>query len=211
MPGQPGFLRQAEGRVRGGVSKAKSPGVKRYQPGRWIESGTPSGHFALGLPKDEAQALGNFVVAFAHLEQAMADFFACLINDPAGEIAGPVWASQNSNRARHRLMKTVLEEHRLAKDIDSEADHLLSQFSRLIDRRNEYIHGLWQTEIDKDQIYLTPRIRANGDHWDFQPVREVAHAEIAKAVGEIDTLHFSARRWRNRWLSDKSVEIADLD
>ncbi|WP_277984287.1 hypothetical protein [Sphingomonas faeni] len=163
------------------------------------------------MPKDEAQALGNFVVAFAHLEQAMADFFACLINDPAGEIAGPVWASQNSNRARHRLMKTVLEEHRLAKDIDSEADHLLSQFSRLIDRRNEYIHGLWQTEIDKDQIYLTPRIRANGDHWDFQPVREVAHAEIAKAVGEIDTLHFSARRWRNRWLSDKSVEIADLD
>lgn len=105
-------------------------------------------------------------------------------------------------------MKTVLDEHRLAKDIGSDADALLVQCSRLIDRRNEYVHGLWQTEVDRDQIYLTPRIRANGDHWDFQPVRDVAPTEIAEAFKEIELLHFSAVRWRNRWLNERDTKIS---
>jgi hypothetical protein len=173
---------------------------RRYQPGRWTKHLNPDGQYAMGLPADMAKTLGDFVTSFSHLEQTMLAVLGGLMGDVNGDTVQPIWASIRSNRQRYRLMKDILETHRLAKDFGNETDLILEEFNRLIDLRNSYVHGLWQTHVDLDQVYLTVKVHANGDLWTFQPARTVDDDELTQACNAIFELSMSIYRWKADWL-----------
>jgi hypothetical protein len=107
-----------------------------------------------GVVEDEgiAHILGDIVVSWSHLEDAMTVVFHNLLgakeHDPS--TARLIFTSLVSQKIRIDVMRSLLEKSAKNQSRGEEYDEIIDEFSRLNKQRNEYIHGRWWTYENGD-------------------------------------------------------------
>lgn len=152
-----------------------------------------NGHYALGCANVEvASLLGQFVAEFTHLEDAMASVFAVLMGDLDDITARYIFRSIVAQQGRIKAMTVLLENCPTNREIsDRTYDDFIAEFDALNAVRNDYVHGLWTTDMADDKAYLSP---ASADRFAiFGDSRQVTPKELKGVIDRLRTLQLEGR------------------
>jgi hypothetical protein len=99
--------------------------------------------------------------------------------------ARQVFRSLNSEDARVRVMRSLLEQASINKDKGKEFDEIIDIFVEIKKKRNAYAHGLWSTH-DSGRVFLqeTSTDPINS----FMSEREVKTGELNAALNRVREL-----------------------
>lgn len=151
----------------------------------------PDGHYTEGLHNDEmATLVGKVVTGLVEIEETMIAIMAILmggLNSPARQI----FRSLNSEDARVKIMRSLLERHPLNRDKGQEFDDIIDLFVEVKKKRNAYAHGLWHTHNSTRRVFLS---ELSPDMFPaFLSQREVRKPELKEALRRMDELQRRSR------------------
>ena len=112
-----------------------------------------------GIVKDAtiAKLIGEILVAWPHFEDEMISVFHNLLGAKLGDLetARLIFSTLVNQRVRIKVMQQLLTRSRLNKDKKEDYEIILSEFEKLNDQRNKYVHGLWWTHESGDTYIQT--------------------------------------------------------
>jgi hypothetical protein len=127
------------------------------------------------------------VTQLPQIEEKMIDVMAILMGGLDHAPARQVFRSLKSEQARILVLRSMLEEGPLNKEKGLEFDEVISLFDEVRDKRNAYVHGLWDTHTESRRAFLqeasTDKISA------FLSEREVKDGEMKAALKRMDELY----------------------
>ena len=106
---------------------------------------SPDGRYFGGLHNDEIAKYVTYIITILpHIEEQIIEIMALLMGD-ASAPARQVFRSLNSEEARVKVMRALLETTRHNETKGREFDEVIDLFVEIKNKRNAYAHGLWWT------------------------------------------------------------------
>jgi hypothetical protein len=113
----------------------------------------PGGQYVGGLSNEQfAKAVGNVIVLWAHLEEAMLYVLEALLSDSFGQASRQIFRSVNSTQARIDIMQSLLESSPANENKGPQFDEIINEFKSLTKERNNCAHGLWFSHEDGQHV-----------------------------------------------------------
>jgi hypothetical protein len=142
----------------------------------------PDGVFTAGIYNEEIAALvGRIVAELPHVEEHMIAIMALLLGHSAAP-ARQIFRSLNSEDARVKVMRALLETYPGNLDKGQEYDDLIDLFVEIKNRRNAYSHGLWQTHSSGRTFLAEPTA---DEYPSFLAQREIKKGELIHGLDRI--------------------------
>lgn len=127
--------------------------------------------------------IGSLITILPHIEESMIHVMALLLGESDAP-ARQVFRSLNSEDARIKIMRSLLEHARHNTQKGREFDEIIDLFVEIKQSRNRYAHGLWWTHDETGRAFLE---EASPDHArTFLSRREIKIGEINAAIQRID-------------------------
>ena len=144
----------------------------------------PDGHYTATLLNDLfVLAVGRIATFFPSLENGMIDLMADLMGgeDPP---ARQVYFSIVNQNARIKVMTAMLEQSSLNMDKNETYDKIITDFTTIKNKRNEYVHGIWWTHNTGRVFLASPE----PDEFSWHNGREVLIQELEHVVQQMNDL-----------------------
>jgi hypothetical protein len=111
----------------------------------------------LGLHDDDmAIVFAALVTEFTYVERAMDRVFSRLLGTDV-QTASQLCQRILSASARAQMMKTLLHHSRHNAEKGPVYDEIIAEFEAVSALRNQYVHGLWETDDDGELYVVKPR------------------------------------------------------
>jgi uncharacterized protein (UPF0335 family) len=146
----------------------------------------PEGHYIGGLQNKELLVfVGRIITYLPQIEERMIEVMALLMGDKLAP-ARQVFRSLNSEDARVKVMRSMLEQSHINRDKGREFDEIIDLFAEVKKARNIYAHGLWRSHHPSQRAFIQ---EASADETaTFLSEREVKASElraVLKRMGEL--------------------------
>ncbi|HEX8482872.1 MAG TPA: hypothetical protein VF650_13300 [Allosphingosinicella sp.] len=162
-----------------------------------LERAKPRGAWAHSLDNPEyAISLAGIVAGFVHLESNMVKVLAVLLGMKDTHTARYVWRSVKSPRGRIEMLRVLLQEAPENIDAEDHYDFILSEFSRINSRRNDFVHGQWYTDILGSGAVMLAKLNTDPHGFGFHAAEPVELKELQTLQADIGELH----RFINMWV-----------
>jgi hypothetical protein len=169
------------------------------KPVRWSAPVVPpaeSDRRRWGITHPEVAMLFGFMVSYwPQVEEQMVGFLGQLFTgkpDPhnwhVNQASRLVFRSIVSNKARTKVMTSLLESAPQNAERDREYDDIINEFAALSNLRNKYVHGLWSTVTDDNDIPVKVQL---------SPIRADASANLNPRTVKKDEIEAILIRMRN--------------
>lgn len=100
----------------------------------------------MAVPDEHAEAIGHFVVKFAHLEDEVSDILDRLLG--RSDSIGRYLLNNIQASSRVQIIKNVLHDAVWARNAPDIYDEVLAEFEEIRVNRNLWVHGIWHTHGD---------------------------------------------------------------
>jgi hypothetical protein len=186
--------------------RTKQP--KRFTLQRASPVRTRDGDYGTGLYNEPFITLiGQIATQWPHVEDVMIGILSDLLgNAPIrGRTTGParqIFRAVLSNRARTKIMASLLEKASINRNKDPFYDDVIEEFDKLNGKRNAYLHGLWYTH-GSGKVFLSEQ---SLDDFHFFDAREVKVGELEDVLDRMGTLLTKVTR-RYRWLRSEQPSL----
>lgn len=146
----------------------------------------PDGQYKGGIHNDQiALWVGSIITFIPHIEERMINFLALLMGDHSSP-ARQVFRSLNSEVARIKIMRSLLEQAPINQEKGQEFDDVLDLFAEVKKKRNTYAHGLWWTHERTERVFIE---EASPEPFgSYFSRREVKFKEVEAAVSRMNDL-----------------------
>jgi hypothetical protein len=147
----------------------------------------PGGAYRIGLVSEHHLVLLGQIVSFWVLvEEEMIEILRDLLGGGETLPVRQIFRSIASNEARKKVLLALLERAPINRTKDRFYDDLIAEFYSLNGRRNDYVHGLWQTYEDNATAYLSTE---SLDDFRFMEGRKITTTELQATLQEMADLY----------------------
>jgi hypothetical protein len=149
------------------------------------------GIYSGGINNDQfALAIGRILAQLPHIEEEMIRFMALLLGDETSP-ARQVFRALNSEDARVKVMRALLEQAQHNDGKGPEFDEVIDLFVEIKTRRNAYAHGLWWTHEETGRMFLAEASTNESVAYFVQ--REIKLGELNATINRMDELRAKLR------------------
>jgi len=145
----------------------------------------PTGTYHYGVTNEMAQAIGDMIVQWSHLEEAMIEVLASLLGGANDAPARQIFRSLTSVQARLKVMNSLLHEAKSNKGKPKYYGEIISEFASLNKLRNQYVHGLWYTHATGAPFISKP---TSDDEMPFLARKPISVKQVQHTVKRMMTL-----------------------
>lgn len=170
------------------MNTPRSKSIVRYnlrRPSKKKRQDHPDGTYTGGLHNPAfLNLLGQIVTYLPQIEERMIDIMALMMGG-RGSPAREVFRSLNSEDARVKIMRAMLEHSHSNTDKGQEFDEVIDLFVEVKNARNAYVHGLWETHSTGRAFLSEPSSDLVAA---FLSQREVTLGELEKTLARMSEL-----------------------
>lgn len=146
----------------------------------------PQGSYSSGIDNVEfAAELGALTAYWLHIEEKMISTLGVLLGGSSHR-PRQIYRSIVGQDARIKVMRSLLEESSLDRNMPLLFEEIIDEFSALNGIRDQFVHGLWFTH-ESQRIFLAV---ATTDKFAFMRRREVEIGELTGAIERMSKLWF---------------------
>lgn len=178
----------------------KNPKIlKRYSGKKPPGSLVPEGRYIAGIQNEKFAALfGETIATWVHVEDMMIQILQDLLGNKSAP-ARQIFHSVLANSARKKLMLACLQKAKINAKKTDLYEIIITQFSKLNDLRNTYLHGLWYTH-ESGRVFLSESAM---DDFHYMDSREVD-------IDELHAMQKAIRRLTNAIWTRRSPSISRI-
>lgn len=150
------------------------------------ESQLPPGHFVHSLQNDEyAGRLARIVSEFEVMESYMPRLLAALMGTQDTISASYIYSKLRSPNARLNMMKYLLEENPVNRELGQEFDKIITDYNVARKGRNNFVHGRWYTSTENNSVYFA---RQSSDDINFLRARKLSITKLDELITLISSI-----------------------